>query len=215
MIDASPGEFYSPLARSSRDIRPWPPSLARLLAHCASIVVRAGRRMRRAWTEACRCDRGGHRRRSPRGYAPGVLASAATGIVGFIEEFGGDVDRIFGDARILPDMAGSPTLKLKLSAFCQLFEESARQTGHEQFRPLVRQPVQAARPRHVGLRGDLGADPRLGAGIPRRPLPLPPGKLGDAAVARPATGWSGSNTRSPRPRSSSAGRTRSCRSACS
>ena len=110
-----------------------------------------------------------------------MLASAATGIVGFIEKFGGDVDRIFGDAGILPDMAGAPTLKLKLSAFCQLFEESARQTGHEQFRPLVRQPVQAARPRPVGLCGGLGAHPRLGAGESRRPLPLPPGKLGDAA----------------------------------
>ena len=54
-----------------------------------------------------------------------------------------------------------------------------------QFRPLVRQPVQAARPRHVGLCGGLGADPRLGAGESRRPLPLPPGKLGDAACPQP------------------------------
>lgn len=66
-------------------------------------------------------------------HAPGVFASAATGIVGFIQKFGGDVDRIFGSVRILPDMAGSPTLKLKLSAFCELFEESARQTGHDNF----------------------------------------------------------------------------------
>lgn len=66
-------------------------------------------------------------------HAPGVLASAATGIASFIKKFGGDVDRIFGAARILPDMAGAPTLKLKLSAFCALFEESARQTGYENF----------------------------------------------------------------------------------
>jgi AraC-like DNA-binding protein len=64
---------------------------------------------------------------------PGVLASAATGIAGFIEKYGGDVDRIFGNVHIVPDMAGSPTLKLKLSAFCELFEESARQTGYENF----------------------------------------------------------------------------------
>lgn len=67
------------------------------------------------------------------GPAPGVLASAATGIVGFIQKFGGDVDGIFGNAHILPDMAGSPTLKLKLSAFVDLFEESARQTQNGNF----------------------------------------------------------------------------------
>ena len=66
-------------------------------------------------------------------HAPGVLASAATGIVDFIERSGGDVDRIFGNARILPDMAGSPTFKLRLSAFCGLFEEAARLTGHANF----------------------------------------------------------------------------------
>jgi AraC-like DNA-binding protein len=66
-------------------------------------------------------------------HAPGVLASAATGIVGFIEKFGGDVDRIFGDCRVLPDMAGSPTLRLRLSAFVQLFEESACQTKNGNF----------------------------------------------------------------------------------
>ena len=59
---------------------------------------------------------------------PGVFASAATGIVGFIEKHGGDIDSIFGNVRILPDMAGAPTLRLKLSAFCQLFEEAARRT---------------------------------------------------------------------------------------
>ena len=66
-------------------------------------------------------------------HAPGVLASAATGIVDYIERCGGDVDRIFGNVRILPDIAGSPTLKLRLSAFCSLFEESSRQTGNENF----------------------------------------------------------------------------------
>jgi AraC-like DNA-binding protein len=65
--------------------------------------------------------------------APGVFACAATGIVGFIEKHGGDVDRIFGHCRVAPDMAGSPTLKLKLSAFCALFEQSAEQTGNGNF----------------------------------------------------------------------------------
>src|SRR4026207_2203960 len=88
--------------------------------------------------------------------SPGVLASAATGIVDFISNMGGDVDRIFGNSRIAPDMAGSPTLKLRLSAFCLLFEQSARQTKHgnfgrgfgNRFRPLdlgfvVHSPVSA------------------------------------------------------------------------
>ena len=44
-----------------------------------------------------------------------------TGIVGFIEQLGGDVDRIFGRAGIAADMAGCPTLKLRLNSYCQLF----------------------------------------------------------------------------------------------
>ncbi len=64
---------------------------------------------------------------------PGVLASSATGIVSRIERLNGDVDRIFGYAGISPAMAGSPTLVLDLDGFCRLFEESARQTHHDNF----------------------------------------------------------------------------------
>ena len=96
-------------------------------------------------------------------YVPGVLASAATGIVGFIEKFGGDVDRIFGDAGILPDMAGAPTLKLKLSAFCQLFEESARQTGHGNFGLWFGNQF---KPRDLGLWGYAAVSaPTLGSAL--------------------------------------------------
>ena len=56
---------------------------------------------------------------------PIVLAAAATGIVDHIRASQGDVDRIFGNAGIAPAMAGSPTLKLRLSSFCRLFEESS------------------------------------------------------------------------------------------
>jgi AraC-like DNA-binding protein len=62
--------------------------------------------------------------------APGILASAATGAAGFIGRLGGDVERIFGNARIAPDMAGSPTLRLRLPDFCRLFEEAARDTRY-------------------------------------------------------------------------------------
>lgn len=92
--------------------------------------------------------------------APGVLASAATGIVDYIERIGGDVDRIFGDAQILPDTAGSPTLKLKLSSFCRLFEESARQTRNENFGLWFGNQFQ---PRDLGMWGYAAiSSPTLG-----------------------------------------------------
>ncbi len=67
------------------------------------------------------------------GSNPAVLASAATGIVNFLEKFGGDVDCVFGRTGIAPELAGSPTLRLKLGAFCRLFEEASRQTAHDNF----------------------------------------------------------------------------------
>ena len=62
-----------------------------------------------------------------------ILASAATGIVDHIESHGGDVDSIFGNAGIAPSMAGLPTLQMRLSSFCNLFEEAARQTKNANF----------------------------------------------------------------------------------
>ena len=64
---------------------------------------------------------------------PSVLASAATGIVKFIERQKGDVDQIFGNAGMSPEMVGSPTLQLSLSSYCRLFEESARLTRNDNF----------------------------------------------------------------------------------
>lgn len=67
------------------------------------------------------------------GRAPAVLASAATGIVESIEREGGDVEGVFASAGIAPAMAGSPTLRLRLSSFCALFEEAARSTVNDNF----------------------------------------------------------------------------------
>jgi AraC-like DNA-binding protein len=67
------------------------------------------------------------------GSAPVVLAAAASGLVGFIEAQGGDVDSIFGNCGIAPEMTTAPTLQLRLSAYCGLFEEAAKQTGHDNF----------------------------------------------------------------------------------
>jgi AraC-like DNA-binding protein len=99
----------------------------------------------------------------PPARTPGVLASAATGIVNFIGQMGGDVDRIFGDARIAPDMAGSPTLKLRLSAFCRLFEQSARQTRHGNFGLWFGHQFQ---PRDLGFWGYAAVSaPTLGSAL--------------------------------------------------
>ena len=67
------------------------------------------------------------------GGQPLILAAAATGIVEQISALGGDIDSIFGNAGIAPSMAGAPTLQIKLSSFCRLFEEAARQTRCENF----------------------------------------------------------------------------------
>jgi AraC-like DNA-binding protein len=53
--------------------------------------------------------------------------------VSWIERLKGDVDRIFGEAGIAPEMAGVPTLVLDLNAFCRLFEGSARSTRSDNF----------------------------------------------------------------------------------
>jgi AraC-like DNA-binding protein len=94
---------------------------------------------------------------------PAVIASAATGIVGFIEALGGDVDRIFGRAGIAPDMAGSPTLKLRLNAYCQLFEEASRLTRSDNFGLWFGNQFQ---PRDLGLWGYTAVSaPTLGSAL--------------------------------------------------
>ena len=95
--------------------------------------------------------------------APIVLASAATGIGSFIERMGGDIDRIFGNSGISPDMAGSPTLKVKLRDYCGLFEQAAKRTGHDNFGLWFGQQF---RPRDLGLWGyAVVSSPTLGSAI--------------------------------------------------
>ena len=95
--------------------------------------------------------------------APIVLAAAATGITDHIEELRGDVDSIFGSAGIAPEMAGSPTLKLKLASFCNLFEEAARNTRYDNFGLQFGNRFQ---PRDLGLWGYAAvSSPTLGAAL--------------------------------------------------
>jgi AraC-like DNA-binding protein len=97
------------------------------------------------------------------GGAPIVLAAAATGLVNFIEHQHGDVDSIFGNSGIAPDMAGAPTLKVKLSSYCRLFEESARRIKSPNFGLWFGQQFQ---PRDLGMWGYAAvSSPTLGAAL--------------------------------------------------
>ena len=96
-------------------------------------------------------------------HGPIVLACAATGIVPFIERSGGDIDRIFGNSGIAPDMAGSPTLKLRLSDYCRLFEEASRRTQNDNFGLWFGNQFQ---PRDLGLWGYAAvSSPTLGSAL--------------------------------------------------
>ncbi|MGH6894865.1 MAG: AraC-like transcriptional regulator QhpR [Dongiaceae bacterium] len=97
------------------------------------------------------------------GAAPAILASAATGIVGHIERLHGDIDSIFGNSGIAPEMAGMPTLQLRLSAFITLFEEAARRTGQDNFGLWFGNQFM---PRDLGLWGYAAiSSPTLGSAL--------------------------------------------------
>lgn len=97
------------------------------------------------------------------GAGPAILASAATGIVRQIERFHGDVDGIFGNAGIAPEMAGMPTLQLKLAAFITLFEEAAKRTTQDNFGLWFGNQFQ---PRDLGLWGYAAISaPTLGSAL--------------------------------------------------
>ncbi|MBE8591305.1 AraC family transcriptional regulator [Pseudomonas sp. MAFF 301449] len=63
----------------------------------------------------------------------GVLSSAATGLIEFIQQKGGDADRILGHAGLNPEHLQHPTLSLDLNQYCAVFEEAARQTQDDNF----------------------------------------------------------------------------------
>ena len=95
--------------------------------------------------------------------SPFVLASAATGIVEQIERRGGDIDSIFGNTGVAPSMAGAPTLPIRLSGFCRLFEEAAHQTGDGNFGLWFGHQF---RPHDLGLWGYLAvSSPTLGSAL--------------------------------------------------
>jgi AraC-like DNA-binding protein len=100
---------------------------------------------------------------SPTRSPPAVIASAATGIVEFIEAYGGDIDRIFGSVGIAPDTAGSPTLRLELKSYCQLFEVASSVTKCDNFGLWFGKQFQ---PRDLGLWGYSAISaPTLGSAL--------------------------------------------------
>lgn len=95
--------------------------------------------------------------------APVVLAAAAAGLVDFIDAQGGDVDSIFGNCGIAPEMTAAPTLQLRLADYCGLFEEAAKQTGRGNFGLWFGQQFS---PRDLGMWGYASlSSPTLGSAL--------------------------------------------------
>ncbi|MBW4090024.1 MAG: AraC family transcriptional regulator [Proteobacteria bacterium] len=64
---------------------------------------------------------------------PGIQAVAATGIAAFIAAHGAAAGRVFATAGLAPDTFAHPHHRLPLVAYCDLFEQAARQTGIDTF----------------------------------------------------------------------------------
>ncbi len=64
---------------------------------------------------------------------PHVLAPAATGVDEFINQHGGDVDRVFGEAEVDLNCIGNPTAGMELKSFCGLFESASKHTRNDNF----------------------------------------------------------------------------------
>ena len=64
---------------------------------------------------------------------PHVLAPAATGVDHFINEWGGDIDRVFGEAGVDLNCIGNPTVGMCLKSFCGLFESASANTQNDNF----------------------------------------------------------------------------------
>src|SRR5690606_34372900 len=77
-------------------------------------------------------------------------------------------DSICGNSGIAPDVAGAPTLKVKLSSYCRLFEEAARQIrpGHFSEGNFGLWFGQQFQPRDLGMWGYAAVSaPTLGAAL--------------------------------------------------
>lgn len=62
---------------------------------------------------------------------PKILAAAASGAAELFRRHKGDVERIWGRVGIRADDLDSPVNEIDLAQYCGMFEEAARQTGHD------------------------------------------------------------------------------------
>ncbi|MFP6849624.1 MAG: AraC family transcriptional regulator [Pseudomonas sp.] len=90
---------------------------------------------------------------SPAPSTAGVLASAASGLIDFILQEGGDAERILGHSGIDPEQLNTPTLQLDLNQYCTVFEVAARQTGNDNFGLRFGQQF---KPDSLGMLGYVG-----------------------------------------------------------
>ena len=96
----------------------------------------------------------GHRR---------ILAAAASGVAEFIGSQGGDPARVFASSGIDATCLDDPAESLALSSFVAMMEESAKQTGNDNFGLWYGQRFQ---PEMQGLMGDvILAAPTVGAAL--------------------------------------------------
>ncbi|MGJ7613401.1 MULTISPECIES: AraC-like transcriptional regulator QhpR [unclassified Variovorax] len=101
--------------------------------------------------------------RYPLARRAGVLTSAATGLIDFIQRRGGDADCILGRAGIDPEHLLHPTRSLDLQRYCLVLEEAAAQTGDDNFG--LRYGHQF-KPDSLGLLGYIGmSSASLGDGL--------------------------------------------------
>lgn len=81
-----------------------------------------------------------------------VLAAAASGVIGFIEQQGGNAETVLNRAAIDISWLTDPTLPLDLAAYVQMMEEAATQTGNGNFGLWFGQQFQ---PQDLGLIGGV------------------------------------------------------------
>jgi AraC-like DNA-binding protein len=90
-----------------------------------------------------------------------ILSVAATGVVQFIENEGGDPDRVLGIAGAEASQLGQPSSCLGLGLYCRLMEQAAAETHNGNFGLQYGQQFE---PAHLGLLGYVAlASPTIGA----------------------------------------------------
>jgi hypothetical protein len=92
-----------------------------------------------------------------------VLAAAAAGFEQFVEQNGGDSDRVLGEVGLSSDAIAEPTRAMPLSAYCRMLEEAAERTLNPNFGLLYGRQFE---PQMLGLIGFIAlASPTVGSAL--------------------------------------------------